>query len=312
MRVLHINTVQKGGAAWCAIRINQSLVHNGIDSRMLFAMGKDLPVGVDGAIAEPDKNWWRSVPIIRGIFNRLLLCMPFFMNWRKLQKLLDKANENHLYLHHPLSNYKSISNHPLVEWADIIHLHLVPDFVDYPTFFKEVKKPIVWTLHDKFPAVGVQHYCSEFYPVPGRLKSIDSYAVRIKRKSVTKSNNLHLVAISKRMIDVCKNSEVLKGFPVTLIYNGVDTSVFHQYDKLKTRMELGVFSDATIFLFSSYNIHDMNKGLDRVIGAMEKVRVSNKMHICIGGSNVSPDASFPVILTGMSNQYFSSRGFIIK
>ena len=41
---------------------------------------------------------------------------------------------------------------------DIIHLHWIGGFVDIPTFFKHVKKPIIWTLHDMNPFQGGFHY----------------------------------------------------------------------------------------------------------------------------------------------------------
>lgn len=300
MNILHINTGQSGGAAWCAIRISKALKAEGIDSRMLFAEGGTIHDDVDGAIAEPDRHWWFSVPVLRSVVYRLQPRIPYFMNRRKLQRMMDEANDSHLYLHQPLSDYTNIAHHPLVEWADIIHLHWVPDFVDYPTFFKEVNKPIVWTLHDKLPAMGVQHYCSEFYPVPEKLKHIDSLCKKIKREGVSKSYQLHLVAISEQMVDVCRNSEVLQGFPVTLIHNGVDTNVFQSSGKLDARKELGLLPNATIFLFSSYGIHDKNKGLDRVIDALEKTKIPNKVLLCIGGANATmPNASFPIMLMGM-------------
>ena len=319
MRILHINTGQMGGAAWCAIRLCKSLVQSGVDSRMLFAEGKILPDGIDGAIAYPDKHCWQSIPVLRNVLYRLLPKIPFFTNQRKLQKQLNEANETHLFLHQPFSDYINIGHHPLVEWADIIHLHWVADFVDYPTFFKEVKKPIVWTLHDKYPAVGIQHFCSEFYPIPDKLKYIDDLCTKIKRKSVSKSNQLHLVAISEQMIGICRNSDVLKGFPITCIYNGVDVNIFKRYDKQKARKELGLLLDATIFLYSSFCLNDYNKGLIRTVRALEKIAIPNKILICIGGSSVPmPEASIPIILTGMlSNQskiakYYSATDYFLQ
>lgn len=300
MKVLHINTSQTGGAAWCAIRISKALTAEGIDSKMLFAEGSSLPDGVEGAIALPDRNFWHSIPILRGVINRILPHIPFYMNKMKLQRRLDKANNNHLYLHQPFSYFKNIANHPLIDWADIIHLHWVADFVDYPSFFKKVKKPIVWTLHDKYPAVGIQHYCSRFYPVPDNLKDLDLLCIKIKRDSLLEVKNLNVVAISEMMVDICGSSEVLKGFPITLIHNGIDPVNFEMYDRQQSRKELGLISNATIFLFSGYNIHDPNKGLNRVIEALEKCDVPNKLLVCIGMSNLPiPDASFPIILTGL-------------
>ena len=319
MNVLHINTGQFGGAAWCAIRINKALVKAGIESRMLFAEGNEMPEGVQGNIAERDKIIWNRNRILKKIRNQLAK-FSWYMDTEKMQKELNAANKQHLYLHQPLSDYKNITHHPLVEWADIIHLHWVPDFVDYSTFFKEIRKPIVWTLHDKYPTVGVMHYSSRFYPVPDELKSLDIECKKIKREGVSNAKSLNLVAISELMVEECKNSDVLGGFPVTLIHNGVDTTVFQPYNKQECRRELGLIANVKIFLFSSYGINDPNKGLDRVISALEEVDVPKKMLVCIGNIpfNFSPDASFPIILTGgLNNQtkmakYYSAADYFLQ
>ena len=300
MKVLHINTGQQGGAAWCAIRIGKALAHEGVESRMLFAEGNTLPNGVEGAIAKEDYSSWRRVPIVAGLILRFLRHAPFLMNAEKLQDQVNAVNNDNLYLHIPLSNYKNIAYHPLVEWADIIHLHWVAGLIDYPSFFKKIKKPIVWTLHDKYPAVGLQHYSSEFYPVPEELKPLDEYCKKIKRDSLVNARSLNIVAISEMMVNICKSSEVLNGFPITLIHNGIDPSNFKRYDRLQSRKELGLISNATIFLFSGYNIHDPNKGLFRVVEALERCDIPNKMLVCIGMSNLPmPETSFPIILTGL-------------
>ena len=57
MKVLHINTVQDGGAAWCARRISKALVQNGVESRMLYALGNELPQNELGAIAQKDGSY---------------------------------------------------------------------------------------------------------------------------------------------------------------------------------------------------------------------------------------------------------------
>jgi glycosyltransferase involved in cell wall biosynthesis len=320
MKVLHINTAEQGGAAWCAIRINKALIQEGVDTRMLFAEGNTMPEGIRGCIAERDKIIWNKNWILKKIRNQLAK-FSWYMDVEKMQTLLNAANKHNFYLSHPLSDYKNIAHHPLVEWADIIHLHWVPDFVDYPTFFGEVKKPMVWTLHDKYPAVGFMHYSSRFHPVPDELKELDLECRKIKREGVSKAKSLNIVAISESMVEECKNSDVLGEFPVTLIHNGVDTNVFQPCNRQNSRKELGLIADAKIFLFSSYFINDPNKGLNRVINAVEKVNVPNKMLVCVGNIPLNysvPEASFPIIVTGMvSNQtklsqYYSAADFFIQ
>ena len=271
MRILHINTFQGGGAAMCAIRIYGAISRKGVETKMLFAVGKDMPQNVDGVIAVQDKYLWQCNTLISRLISWLIGHIPFGMNAEKYQRLVNNANLNNLHLDIPLSHYTNIANHPLIDWADIIHLHWVTGFIDYPTFFKKVNKPIVWTLHDKYPAVGLQHYSSEFFPVPEELKTLDDYCKRIKRESLLKARNLNIVAISEMMSDICKNSEVLANFPVTLIHNGIDPNSFEIHDRIQSRKELGLVHDATIFLFSGCNIHDPNKGLNRVIEALLQI-----------------------------------------
>ncbi len=320
MKILHINTYQWGGAAWCAIRICRALSEIGIDSQMLFAEGSSMPEGIDGDIAKADRIIWNENRVLNKVRNLAKRFGIWFSHTEKLQNQIDKANFQHLYLHSPLSNYKNIANHPLIEWADIIHLHWVTGFIDYPSFFKNVKKPIVWTLHDKYPAVGLQHYASENFPVPVELQAIDEYCRKIKCSSLKLCKNLNVVAISDETKRICHESEVLRDFPITLIHNGVDTSKFKRYDRNTSRKELGLLPEAKIFMFSSHGLADANKGLDRVIKALEKANVPNKMLVCIGilSSNPLPDASFPIILTGLLKnheklaKYYSSSDYFIQ
>lgn len=323
MKVLHINTSQAGGAAWCAIRINKALSLIGVDSRMLFAEGESMPEGVKGAIAVRDQESWYSNPLktkIKHVLNR----MPWYWDKEKMDMQINdaisKIEGERPYVHHPYSYYRNIANHPLVEWADIIHLHWVPDFVDYPTFFRQVKKPIVWTLHDKYPAEGVMHYSSKYFPVPEELKDIDKRSRHAKRNGVNKSQNLNIVAISDEMIDLCKKSEVLCDLPIALIHNGVDTNVFKPHDKHIARKNLGLPSTAKIFLFSSYGINDRNKGLYRLIGALERIDIPNKILVCIGGifGTEVPQTNFPVITVGLQTEqivlskYYSASDFFMQ
>lgn len=325
MNILHINTLQTAGAALCAMRINNALIKGGVASRMLFLQGESMPEGIEGAIAEEDKGFWYSNSLLRKI-KYLLVRTPLWhtMDKEKVEMILRQKNRclnRKLYLHGPYSSYKNIAHHPLVEWADVIHLHWVAYFIDYPTFFKEVKKPIVWTLHDKFPAVGIQHNCSEFYTLPNSLKDIDAFCRKVKRVSLLQAQSLNIVAISKMMMNICKESDVLRDFPVTLIHNGVDTNVFHPYDKKESRMELGLNVEATIFLFSSNSLDDPNKGLDHAIEALDKIKLPNCILVCIGipiFKKTLPKVSFPIILAGyVSDQakiakYYSASDFFLN
>lgn len=307
MKILHLNSLQDGGAAWCAIRINKALVQQGVESRMLFAHGQKLPEGIDGDIAKMDvKSSICSNPIFVK-FRHILMRLPWYINVEKMQNKLDKANSQHIYLHQPLSNYSDIVNHPLFEWADIIHLHWVADFIDYPSFFKGIKKPIVWTLHDQYPALGVMHFESEYTVRPKELDKIDSLCRKIKKKGLLKAKSLHLVAISEMMKEIISSSDLLKCFPVELIHNGVDTEMFRRVNCDRSIVSLFLSSlekGTKIFLFSSYSICDKRKGLYRLFTAMEmlqNIKRCNVALIVVGNidKEIKKEVSFPLYFTGL-------------
>ena len=304
MKVLHLNTFQEGGAALCAIRIDRAMVRQGVESRMLFAQGTSLPEGVNGAIAEKDCIVrLRSNPLFAK-FRHLLMRIPWYKNVEKMQIRLDKANIQHLFLHIPYSDYTNIAHHPLVEWADIIHLHWVSGFVDYTTFFKKIKKPIVWTLHDMYPAIGLMHFESDYTVLPSALDEIDVLCRRIKRKSVSQVWNLNLVAISDRMSSIIRSSEILKGFPISRIYNGVDTNIYKPVAVDRKEYFQSIANNTLVFMFSSYAINDKRKGIDRVIDALEKVKYKIRINIAMIAvgmvdANDTPTASFPIHYTGL-------------
>lgn len=284
MKILHINTGQTGGASFCARRICEAQKSIGVETRMLVQAGESHD---DVTVAEKDRNFWYSNPILaklKHLLNRTGLIVDNDVMWTKKEDALKNVDE-FVYINVPFSDYTNIVNHPLVEWADIIHLHWVACFVDYPTFFKKIKKPIVWTLHDKYPAMGIMHFCSEFYPVPEPLKALDAECRKIKRKALSKNDNIHIVAISSLMKEICLKSDILAKFPCTIIHNGVDTNIFRNYDKTTVRKELGLPFDKKILLFSSYNLFEKNKGLDRLVKALNMLGTINRnIHlICIGG-----------------------------
>ena len=127
MKVLHINKYQSGGAALCSIRICKALSEKGIESRMLFGEGNSMPEGVRGAIASPDKVFWNRNLFLRAIKKFCKLFGIWLVDVEKAYHQLQQANESQLFVHQPLSSYKNITSHPLIEWADIIHLHWVSD-----------------------------------------------------------------------------------------------------------------------------------------------------------------------------------------
>ena len=128
---------------------------------------------------------------------------------------------------------------------DVIHLHnLHNSFLNLPMFFRYVKLhriPVVWTLHDcwaftgrcpYFTLLGCEKwktgcqgcpFSKEQYPVSRR--DVSDQMWQIKRKAFTGVENLTLVTPSQWLADLTRQS-FLKEYPVQVIHNGIDLSVF--------------------------------------------------------------------------------------
>lgn len=304
-----MNTLQHGGAAQCAIRICNALRKQGVECRMLVA---EEPESDYVSLAKPDKEIWYSNPLLAKIKHLLLRC-KWYNDAEKNDITLNnirKELKSPLDISHPLSHFRNIVNSPLIDWADVIHLHWVTNLVDYPTFFKNVKKPIIWTLHDMSPLLGLMHYESSNTIPPSELSYLDKKYRQIKSTSLRKATSLNTVAISKVMRQNILKSNAMSHFPCSLIHNGVDTTIFKRHENVDYEEKLKILNpwggqdiineDTTIFMFSAYNISEKRKGLENIIAAIEKCECKDKCLIATGKNLSDNDysASFPIILTG--------------
>lgn len=298
MKVLHINTSLAGGAALCAQRIMNATAQRGVETKMLFCIGDSH----DNIYkVEPTPTIWGRHPMLSRIKNLLIklnLGHDYATMRFHVERIFEATHCPRIYYHLPYSEYQNLAEHPLVKEADVIHLHWVTGMIDYPSFFRKVKKPIVWTMHDKYPLAGLQHYVSEYHPLPKELETFDKESRRIKRSSMLKADNLHLVAISKMMMDLCGESDVTAGFPSHLIHNGIDVEKFRHTDTTALRQELSIPEGNKIFMFSAFSIHDRNKGLSELIKALESLHRSDITLICVGQYTEAPTSSIDIHCLG--------------
>ena len=168
MKVLHITYTDAGGAGIAAMRIHKSLRQHGIESSLLVADKTSLEENVYTAetcfspsYIPPKNKFLRKIKKLarkRGYF------LTPQEHYNRLVDLIPSVHKT--FFTSPLSCY-NLNLHPAVLDADIIHLHWVANFVDYPTFFPTINKPIVWTLHDENLAYGGFHYGrdrEQYYP----------------------------------------------------------------------------------------------------------------------------------------------------
>lgn len=127
---------------------------------------------------------------------------------------------------------------------DVLHLHNLHGFcINLPLLFRYIKKKnirVVWTLHDcwaftghcpHFDMVGCGKWknqcfrCPQYSAYPKSRVDHSRFLYRRKREWFTGVKNLTLAAPSQWLADLTRES-FLKEYPVRVIRNGVDLSVF--------------------------------------------------------------------------------------
>ena len=287
MKVLHISTHQTGGAALAAFRLHRSLIDNGVNSRMLT---------LDGDCDDNNVVYYKPVfafhksKIFKSIIYRLGIGIGRY--WR----MHDKVRKGHECQYtYPVSLYR-VERHPLVKWADAIHLHFCDDFINYPTFFRKVKKPIVWTLHDIGIGYGGFHYKNDYNALIPYYKELESEFLRIKSDSISKARYLSIVSLSQEMYDFTKTLDYLRDKPNHIVFNSVDSSQFLMFDKSQCRSELGLPQDKTILLFVSEYVEVQSKGLSLLKEAILSMHKENIL-LCIVGNHSADLPSKDIVAT---------------
>lgn len=314
MKIIHIAKLPDGGASLCAIRICKALIQHGIDSKMLFMQGQPEEYKY---IADID--WLYKSQ--KNIFMRILMKMLRLIIRPRFEILIMQrkraGKKNNAFFTSPVTAYTNIVKHPLVRDADIIHLHWVSDFVDFPSFFKDIDKPVVWTIHDENPGLGGFHYSLQKKNASKEYLNLDKKYEEIKRKAINGRNRPYLVAISEKMRTFFKNNKILGECPVTLIHNGVDGESFVKKDRILSRKKLQLPLDKKIFLFSSYKIDDPRKGLSLLLDALSYFHDDSFLLVCLGKCDDIPSTGVNIrcegLITGneMLSMYYSAADFFI-
>lgn len=287
MKILLISTSITGGAALAAFRLHRSLIDNGVDSRMLTLDGD---CDDNNVVCYKPVFAFQKSKILKSTLYRLGIGIGRY--WR----MHDRTRKGHECQYtYPVSLYR-VEKHPLVKWADVIHLHFCDDFINYPTFFKRVKKPIVWTLHDIGIGYGGFHYKNDHDTLLPYYKELETAFRKIKSDSISKARNLSIVSLSQVMYDYTKKIDFLRDKPNHIVFNSVDSSKFLMFDKKQCRSELCLPQDKTILLFVSEYVEVQSKGLSLLKEAILSMHKENIL-LCIVGNHSADLPSKDIIAT---------------
>jgi glycosyltransferase involved in cell wall biosynthesis len=261
MKISHITSSVFGGAGIGMMRYHKSLLSMGINSRVI---ARDITHedNVECIVRPP-------VGIFKRIGDRLGLHIGKEKKMRqKIQELDLKFKDKAQYelFSTPFSDYCP-EKHPWVQEADIINIHWVAGILDWQHFFKVVKKPVVFTLHDQQHYLGGFHYSLDAENNP-HMETLENEVREIKKLSLL-GHKIAIIANSQWNANEAKSSEFFPlNTPIKTIYYPLDTNVFSPRPKSAAKQTFGIDPNRKVIGFACENLNNFRKGFNDLLEAI--------------------------------------------
>lgn len=300
--VLHVNSADiSGGAARAAYRIHQALRRHQMDSLMGVDSKFSDDWSVQGPLGRSDKTLARLRPVVGAACVRLL-------------------KTNNAILHSPallpsrwptrLANLK----------PDILHMHWICGEMLSISEIGRLAWPVIWTLHDMWAFCGAEHYTEDFRWREGYARTnrpsyesgLDLNRWVWERKRKYWKRPFHIVTPSHWLGQCVRESALMKGWPVTVIPNALNTDVWAPVERSLARRLLGLPQDQPLLLFGAmgggqYRI----KGFDLLRASLEHLRDQRSdLRLLVFGQSAPrepEDLGFPVNYLGHLHDDLSLR-----
>ena len=301
MRVLIVNTSERaGGAAVAAGRLTDALNNNGVQARMLVRDKQSDDLCVSSTGSKGLMRW-------RFLWERLMIYLHLHGSREHLFEI-DIANTG-----------MDITGLREFREADVIHLHWINQGMLSLADISKILhsgKPVVWTMHDIWPATGICHLtlgcgafrtqCHHCRLLPGGGSSSDlSTKIWRRKERMLKKDPPIFVACSRWLENEAKSSALLRGQRVLSIPNPIDTRVFCPGSKAEARKQMQLPQDKLLVLFVCQRITNVNKGMDYLVEACRKMaaaypELKDRVGLVLLGSHADevsselPFESFPL------------------
>lgn len=239
MKVLHITTIDTGGAYKAANRLHESLQLQGIESKILVRTKLHPMSEVEEAFENPIQAF-----VSKGKNGINML-------FSKGDITFDKFGTD-------------LSKHPLVREASVLVLHWINSFLSYKSIAKlgELGKPIIWIMHDMWSFTGGCHYdgycerytrgCGNCPLIPGDLEEDLSRQNFLKKTQMVKGLNVTVVGPSEWIAKEAEKSDIFRGKRIIHIANTLNTALFRPLtNKENLRSKYGIGVDKKVILFGA-------------------------------------------------------------
>jgi glycosyltransferase involved in cell wall biosynthesis len=320
MKILFVNTYDFGGAAQACMRLHIGLLNRGITSNLLLQT--KYKTTIPNTYKFEKKEVVAQISFWQKVKNKTKNIAHEFkiIDIKKLKEQQQKIKtEEDVFLeqrHKSLTMFSfpntkyDITENPLYKEADIIHLHWVADFLDYPSFFAKNTKPIVWTLHDESPFEGGEHYTESFLGITPEGKPIARTYTDIekqwqdkilsqKQQIFDKKSNIHVVSPSNWLRKLSENSITFNNYKHYVIPYGLDTQIFNHKNQVFCRQVFNLPINKKIILFVADNLTNDRKGyiyLQRAFENIINLSIDNDIFLCAIGSKSNIGSAYKNIV----------------
>lgn len=169
--------------------------------------------------------------------------------------------------------------------ADVVNIHWINMGFLSIAQLGRIRKPIVWTLHDMWAFAAGRNYAPEGPDARWRLPytaanapsdasrwDVDRWVWSRKRRHWTTPHQL--VAPSRWLAQLSRESDLLGHWPVAVIPNPLDTAVYRPYPREEARSFHRLPPGAPLVLFAlTTDLHDPRKGWDLLKEALPRLRL---------------------------------------
>lgn len=308
MKILHLSTSDiDGGAARAAYRLHSGLLQKVIESEM-FVRDKQIDNGSVIRYKYP-----KGLKKTEYKYRKYLIGNDF----KRYQSTRPGGFEVFSDDRSPLKTgfYDQLPE------ADIYNLHWISGFVDLPAFFRSVKKPVVWTLHDMFPFTGGCHYnsgCENYlhycHHCPQLGSSIErdlSYQIWARKLKTVSEFKYKIIirADSYWLANEAKKSSLFKDLDIDTIHYGIETDEFFPRDKKACRKALNIPINSRVIVFGAPGIDNPRKGFKQLDEALQIVSktCADLFLLSFGAGSLSANADLPGMHLGhVSNNHLLS------
>ena len=303
MKIIHISTSDSsGGAALAANRLNKAFNSLNEESRMLVLKQNTT----NNTIIPVAKNkYYVDLRVKITEWIKRFIFKPNYtisLGWigYNLHKLKPIQEADIIYIHWTGFGYLSIK-----DIANILNL-------GKPTFiFMHDMWFITGGCHHSFECNLYKKYCSKCPRLGNNIfNSIVSFTFNLKKKYLTRYQNLQIITPSIWLSNCVKESALFNSHNISVIPNPIDTELFKPLEKGIARQILNLPLDKKIILFGANGgKSDKYKGWNYLVSAISKLEIKDLIIVIFGGdicNEEKRELKYPIYSLGYLHDEYST------